>query len=172
MKLQLVEGGGMSTAEKKSSARLHPFDWTKLRKGMWIETAEIEEATLKRRTDPHFGGIAANLVEMIHRKTGLLARTDGSHSTIRIRVMTDAEAVVHTVKQAARASRILDRSAERLRDDIDRTQLSDVDLAVHDHASRVVAAMAAAQRKERERAATNLFDLVRAKELTAGEDEE
>jgi hypothetical protein len=127
--------------------KIHPFDYDKLQKGTWIETAELEQATRYHRDDPRFLQGVMGVMGAIEMNTGILSTLRQK----RLRLMTDAEAIAWNVRQAAEASRRLERTAERLRDSIDRRNLNSVELRLHDHASRVVNAMADAQRLEREK---------------------
>jgi hypothetical protein len=139
-----------------TTAKLHPLDFGKLRKDTWLEPDEIERAVLMRRDDRNFGLGVLRLREAIETQTGILTREDGE----RLRLMTDDEATVWSAREAARAGRRLERNAYRLTHVIDQSQLTARGLVLHDHAARVVTAMADAQRKERQKGAT-LFALLR-----------
>ncbi len=166
--------GGAASADAvhavERKGKAHPFEWEKLQKGTWIETAELERATLRSRSDPFFSIGCQSLIAQIERKTGILARAQGASANLRVRLMTDGEALEYTVREAGRASRKLERCADRLADNIDRTQLDEVDRQIHEHARRVVGAMADAQKREK-RQAHDLFRLMAKKhgELTEGE---
>ncbi len=159
-----------ATATAAKRGKSHPFDWETLQKGTWIETAELERATLRSRSDPYFAIGCQSLIAMIERKTGSLGRANGAPANMRGRRMTDGEALEYTVREAGRASRKLERCADRLADNIDRTQLSEIDAQIHEHARRVVGAMADAQKREK-RQAHDLFRLMAKKhgELTDGD---
>ncbi len=124
------------------------IDFERLDKGMTLEAPLLQRA-LETTTDrKEYFHLLLGLGAQIEKMRGILCRIDGT----ALRLMTDAEAVVWNVKQAEAASRKLDLAAERLRTRIDRTQLSETQAMVHEHATRVVTAMAEAQRREREKA--------------------
>lgn len=129
--------------------KLHPFDFGALAKGTWIETVDLEEAAGVLATHPSFQLRVLGLRELIETRTGILSRADG----LRLRLMTDSEAVQWSIRQAADASRKLDRTARRLQENIDRSQLIDSEKIVHEHATRVISLTADAQRAERQKAA-------------------
>lgn len=130
-------------------------EFEKLEKGTYIETEMLEDAFGLERDKNDYLANMLSLAGTIERKRGILCRIEGR----RLRLMTDAEAVVWNVKQAEKASRMLDRSAERLRTRIDTKNLSDVQKVAHEHATRVVTAMAEAQRREREKASRLMLAL-------------
>lgn len=138
-----------TSIETRTTSEKHPLDWEALQKGTWLETEEIEKATLCRRSDPFFSLRAQNLGDRIERKTGILCRTEGPVQAVRIRLMTDSEALEYQIREAGRASRKLERVADRLADNIDRTKLSELEQQIHDHARRMVGAMADAQKREK-----------------------
>lgn len=124
---------------------LHPFDFDKLKKGMWIETEELELAATCKRSDQSFQLRVLGLKDAIESRTGILSRVEGQ----RLRLMTDSEALVWTIRQAGDAGRKLERNAARLSENIDAARLTDGEQAVHEHAQRVISAMAQSQRTER-----------------------
>lgn len=146
-------------------AKPHPFDFDKLEKGMWIEAGELEEAARCKRTDPAFKLRVMGFRTAIEAKTSILSRVEGD----RLRLMTDSEANVWTIGEAARGSRMLERNALRLVENIDTSKLSPAEQVVHEHASRTISAMAQAQRVEREKN-KKLFSFVRGA-LPVGDDE-
>lgn len=127
----------------------HPLDWEALRKDTWLETVELEKATLASRHDPFFALKVQGLIHKIERKTGILGRAEGSSLGMRVRLMTDSEALEYNIREAGKASRKLERCADRLIDNIDRTRLSDIEQQIHDHARRMIGAMADAQKREK-----------------------
>jgi hypothetical protein len=137
-----------------TTTALHPFDFERLQKGTWIETIELEAAATCKVTDPSFQLRVLSLRDAIERRTGILSRIEGQ----RLRLMTDGEALVWTIAQAGDASRKLDRNAERVRSNINHAALTATEQTVHEHATRVLSAMAQAQRQERAKAA-QLFAL-------------
>jgi hypothetical protein len=142
--------------------KLHPFDFEALRKGTWIETSELEEATSAQRDDVRFALLVLGVRDQIEKQTGILSRVEGQ----RLRLMTDGEAMVWTIKQAAEASRKLERSAVRMTENIDTALLTSTEQVVQEHAQRVITAMALAQRSERQKGA-RLFALTSAEPRVA-----
>lgn len=130
-----------------TTAKVHPFDFDKLQKGSWIETEELEEAARCLRSDQAFSLRVLGLKEAIEARAGIISRIEGQ----RLRLMTDGEAMIWTIRQAGDASRKLERNASRLSDGIDSSRLTASEQVVHEHAQRVVSAMAASQREERRR---------------------
>lgn len=129
-------------------SKIHPFDFEKLRKGTWIDADELEEATTCKRTDPvEFRMRVLALRGLIEQRTGIIVRCEGD----RLRLMTDSEALKWSIGQADEAGRRLERNARRLSESIDRGQLTDTEQVVHEHAVRVVSAMAESTRMERQR---------------------
>lgn len=150
-----------------AKTKVHPVDYKKLYKGMWLETSDLESATFRKRTDPNFSFGVLKLSSLIEFNTGILSRYEQQ----RLRLMTDAEAVAWNIRQAVEASRKLERTAERLAEQIDRRNLSHTERAIHDHAQRVIGQMADAQRKAREKNA-RLFQFIARPALESGDDEE
>lgn len=160
----------MQAAAKSGSAitkgEAHPLDYERLQKGTWIETEEISKASFRRPTDPFFSLAAQNLIDKIERKTGIIGRTEGAFGAIRIRLMTDAEALEYKIREAGRASKKIERIADQLADNIDRRNLTEVEQQIHDHARRMVGAMADAQKREK-RQHMEMFRLLQAKHVPA-----
>jgi hypothetical protein len=127
----------------------HPFDFDLLSKGTWIEASQLEAAAGVPPEHPFFALKVLRLRELIEEKTGILSCNDSG----RLRLMTDAEALDWNIHQAADASRKLERTALRLRQNVDHTKLDSGQQRVHEHATRVVSAMAEAQKRERLKAA-------------------
>lgn len=146
---------------------LHPFDFDKLEKGTWIETEELELAATCKRSDHAFSLRVLGLKDAIESRTGILSRIEGQ----RLRLMTDSEALVWTIKQAGDASRKLERNAARLSENIDVFGLPAGEQVVHEHAQRVISAMAASQRAERLKN-QKLFALASAASLPSDEEHE
>lgn len=149
----MVQNAALKTADK------HPLDFEALQKDTWIELADLEKATLRSRHDPFFALNVQALIAKIERKTGILARAEGNTTNMRIRLMTDSEALEYNIREAGRASRKLERCADRLIENIDRTRLSDIEQQIHDHARRMIGAMADAQKREKRQHA-ELFRLL------------
>jgi hypothetical protein len=151
-----------------TSTKLHPIDFDRLEKGTWIEAEEIESATFSRRNEPLYNVRALGLAAQIEKRTGIVCKMDGH----RLRLMTDSEALSWTIREGVKASRRLDRSADRLAGNIDRRQLSDAEKRLHEHATRVITSMASAQRLEREKAQRLFTFLGGAKALPEDGDED
>lgn len=125
------------------------LNYDALEKGTWLETDELEKALLVRRTDKFFSLRVMNLLDKIERKTGILGRAEGAADAQRARLMTDAEALEYKIREAGRVSRKLERIADQLADNIDRTKLDEMESVIHDHARRMIGAMADAQKREK-----------------------
>jgi hypothetical protein len=155
-------GSSMNQAAAITKADKHPLDFEKLAKDTWLETKELEEATLASRHDAFFPLKVQGLIAKIERKTGILGRAEGNSTNMKVRLMTDSEALEYNIREAGRASRKLERCADRLIDNIDRTRLSDIEQQIHDHARRMIGAMADAQKREKRQHA-ELFQLMHQK---------
>lgn len=142
-----------------------PIDYDKLAKGTWIETAQLEAATLSKCTDPSYLVRVLGIRDKVEKKAGILARVDG----LRLRLMTDSEALAYSIRAAKLASDKLERAAVHLHYRIDRRNLTEAEQKVHEHAERIVVAMADAQHAEKKKAA-RLFEFVPARaELEPGD---
>jgi hypothetical protein len=119
----------------------HPIDFETLHKDSWIETEELEDATLCKREDIQFQQRVLGLKTQIELRTGILSRIEGQ----RLRLMTDDEAVIWVVKQAGDANRKLQRASVRIKENINCELLSATGQAIHEHAGRVISEMAIAQ---------------------------
>lgn len=142
----------MNAAHKTTK---HPFDFATLRKGTWIHEAELEQATFVKRTHDLYLRRVLDVRDMIEKETGILSRVQGR----KLRLMTDAEALAYNIRQAKLASEKMERAATHLVCNIDREELTDAEKVVHEHAARVVVAMADAQRKAKARQA-RLFEFI------------
>lgn len=139
----------MSEGEGKPTDRW-PLDFAALEKGTWLGTAQLERATRKPCTHPDFLLACMSLVKVIEKEALILGRTDGRGAGLRVRLMTDAEAVTWNAKQARHHLGGLTRAAHRTVL-IDRSQLSDEERAEHDHEARKIQGMAIAAAEEKRR---------------------
>lgn len=152
-------GGGALT-----KAVRHDMDFERLHKGTWLETDDICAATKKSKHDPFFSLHCQGLIDKIERKTGILGRTEGPIGQIRIRLMSDAEALEYKVREAGRASKKLEKIADQIADNIDRTRLTELEQQIHDHARRMIGAMADAQKREKRNHA-EMFQLMASRHI-------
>lgn len=150
---------------------LHPLDFGALEKGSWLETEELERATMLKRTDKSFWSAVLRLRDEIKRQACILTRTEGSGADIRLRLMTDSEATAWAAGEGVRAIRKLNRSALDLMTYVDRSNLTDPELRAHEHASRVLTAVADAAAREKKKHA-RLLEFLHAPQLGPGEDED
>lgn len=148
---------------------IHPIDFDKLSKGMWVETSELERIVGCGPDDRRWRLRVLAFRQEITDRTGILVRMDHD----RLRLMTDSEAYAWNLDLAMKREAGLHRCAQNTAL-IDRSQLSPAELAEADHAQRKIAAMAAAasmasKRAERER---QLYGNLNPKELDHGNEEE
>jgi hypothetical protein len=165
-----LRGEIMAAARKTTIVNEVPLDYTRLRKGTWIEADELERATRPptKRTDVMYLRRVLDLRDKIERKTGILSRIDG----LRLRLMTDSEALPWNIRQAKLASERLELAAVRQHCRIDRNGLTEPEQRMHEHASRVIIAMADAQYREKKKAA-RLFEFIHTpKQLASGDEGE
>lgn len=154
-------------AAAAAKGNVHPFDFTKLRKGMWIDAKELERATFRKRSDPVYLRAVLKMRDLIEKETGILGRIEGD----RLRLMTDAEALAWSMRQAKLAGDRMERASEHLKHNIDRNNLTQPERVVHEHAERVITAMADAQRTQRQKHA-RLFEFISAhRELGEGDED-
>lgn len=124
--------------------RKHPLDFSKLHKGMWIETAELEAAVMSRRFDRGFSLSVAKLAGRIYEETGIPCFQKDD----RLRLMSDDEIAPYMIKRQKEAVRVLGRVAEYA-SAIDVSALTDSQRRYAEAASVAAAAVALAARKER-----------------------
>lgn len=132
------------------STHKHPLDFDLLEKGSWIETPELESATLTKCGEGAWGLKLVGLCQRIEQETGILCRVDHD----RIRLMDDLEASEHAYRRKLHHYRGVGRQSRRLLK-VDTSGFDDEQKAIH--AFRVRAALAvtsasrAALRKEKRR---------------------
>lgn len=142
------------------NAKIHPFDFSKLKPGMWIEPDELEEAASCKRDNPNFSRCVQDIRELIELRTGILSRRDGD----RLRLMTESEALPWAIRRLQESARGVRRNSDRIAS-LDHVKLaSDAERSVHEHAIRVSSAMAQALSDE-ERKAKNLFAFAKERAL-------
>jgi len=126
---------------------IHPVDFDRLSKGMWLETPELVRI-LRVQPDHKLWRLRVLALRVqITDRTGILVRSEQD----RLRLMTDSEAYVWNHNLAMQRESGLMRCAQNTTL-IDRSKLNDTERKAADHSARMIGAIAMAARTARKKA--------------------